>query len=297
MIIVKLMGGLGNQMFQYAAGRRLARANNTDLKLDVSWFSEASAVAASREYALQVFSAVQNIASMDDKTRLKNSLKNKLSVFLKRYLHIMSPLCLQTHIHEKQFHFDPDILHLCGEFYIEGYWQTEKYFKDISGFLISSFRFPPFKDDENKKFADKILNAQNAVFIQVRRGDYLAIADTDKIMCSVEYYKKGAEYIAQRVENPQFFVFSAEDPDWAIKNLNIGFPFEIIGAENTGKEKYYENMHLMSLCRHAVLANSSYSWWGAWLNQNSNKIIVAPDPWFSTDSDIYCDSWVKISRE
>jgi hypothetical protein len=307
--IVRLMGGIGNQMFQYAFGEALSFFTGEEVLFDKLNFEarKKEEIGNSgvdkrgiciKDYELGIFNLNIQFADKKQIKSIKNKPLLKIPQFIRKNLHIKDKVLSDNIAEEKQNTcYEHELLKISGDAYYQGYFQSEKYFKDISGFLISSFRFPPFKDDENKKFADKILNAQDAVFIQVRRGDYLAIADTDKIMCSVEYYKKGAEYIAQRVENPQFFVFSAEDPDWAIKNLNIGFPFEIIGAENTGKEKYYENMHLMSLCRHAVLANSSYSWWGAWLNQNSNKIIVAPDPWFSTNSDIYCDSWVKISRE
>ena len=271
------MGGIGNQMFQYAFGEALSFFTREEVLFDKLNFEarKKEEIGNSgvdkrgiciRDYELGIFDLNIKFADKKQIKKIKNKPLFKISQFIRKKLHIKNKIL------------------------------SEKYFKDISSFLISTFRFPSFKDDENRKLANKILNVQNTVFIQVRRGDYLAIADADKIMCSIEYYKKGAEYIAQRVENPKFFVFSAEDPGWAIKNLNIGFPFEIIGAKNTGKEKYYENMHLMSLCRHAVLANSSYSWWGAWLNQNPNKIIVAPDPWASTNSDICCDSWIKISR-
>ncbi len=309
MKIVRLMGGIGNQMFQYAFGKALSFFNQEEVLFDKLNFEarKKEEIGNSgvdkrgiciKDYELGIFNLNIQFADKKQIKEVKNKPPLKIPQFIRKKLHMGDRILSDNTVQEKQNNcYEPELFKISGDAYYDGYFQSEKYFKDISSFLISAFRFPSFKDDENKKIADKILNAQNAVFIQVRRGDYLATADADRIMCSVEYYKKGAEYIAQRVENPKFFVFSAEDPDWAIRNLLIGFPFEIIGTENVGKEKYYENMHLMSLCRHAVLANSSYSWWGAWLNQNQNKIIVAPYPWFSTNSDICCDSWVKISRK
>lgn len=303
------MGGIGNQMFQYAFGKALSFFTGEEVLFDKLNYKARKKEERGksgvdkkgiciRDYELGIFNLNIQFADKKQIKEVKNKPLLKIPKFIRKKLHIKDTILSNNIVEEKQNNcYEPELFNISGDTYYEGYFQSEKYFKDISSFLISAFRFPFFKDNENQRLADKILNAQNAVFMQVRRGDYLTLAKTNSIMCSVEYYKKGAEYIAQRVENPKFFVFSAEDPDWAIKNLKIGFPFEIIGTENTGKEKYYENMHLMSLCRHAVLANSSYSWWGAWLNQNQNKIIVAPDPWLLNNSDVCCDSWVKISRE
>jgi len=302
------MGGIGNQMFQYAFGEALSFITGEEVFFDKLNFEarKKEEVGNSgvdkkglciKDYELGVFNLKIKFADKEQIKKVKNKPILKIPEYIKK-LYMGEKTLSNNIVEEKQTNcYEPELFTISGDTYYDGYFQCEKYFQYISGYLITSFRFPSFIDDKNKKLADRILNTPNAVFIQVRRGDYLAIKDADRIMCSFNYYKEGAAYIAQRVENPKYFVFSAEDPNWAMKNLNIGFPFEIVGTENTGKEKYYENMHLMSLCRHAILANSSYSWWGAWLNQNHDKIIIAPDPWFLTKSDICCDNWVKIQRE
>jgi len=298
---------MGNQMFQYAFGTAVSFITGEEIIFDRLSFEarKKKEIGNSgvdrkgisiKDYELGIFGLDIHFADRKQIKKVKDKPLLKIPQFVKSKLHIKDGLLTDNIVEEKQINcYEPGLLNIQGDVYYKGYFQTEKYFKDISGFLVSSFGFPPFKDDKNKKLADRILHTRNAVFIQIRRGDYLALSDA--MMCSVEYYRKGVEYIAQRVENPQFFVFSAEDPDWAIKHLNIGFPFEIIGTENAGEERYYENMRLMTLCKHGILANSSYSWWGAWLNRNPNKIIVAPDPWFLEDSDICCDNWVKIPRK
>ena len=105
---------------------------------------------------------------------------------------------------------------------------------------------------------------------------------------------KAVKHIKEHVENPTFFVFCAEDPDYIKNEFNIGCEFKLIGENNKTRETFYENMRLMQACKHCIIANSSYSWWAAWLNENSDKIVIAPSPWMRGDSKIVCDDWVKI---
>ena len=158
--------------------------------------------------------------------------------------------------------------------------------------LIKDFELPPLKEDDvyNKNLIAEIENTCNPVFIHVRRDDYIKLGYS----ITIDYYKKAVEYIKSHVDNPTFFVFCAEDTEYIKNEFNIGCDFKLIGEKNKTRESFYENMRLMKACKHAIIANSSYSWWSAWLNEYNDKIVVAPSPWMNGSDEVICDDWVKI---
>lgn len=281
MIITKLLGGLGNQMFQYAAGRSLAVKHNAEFKLDISEFETYKV----QDYAINNLNIIENISTTKEIKEFKH----------KKFLNLIQ-IKNKKYIKEKGFTFDSDILYLSDNVYLEGYWQSAKYFQSIENIIRQDFKFKTQPQDKNLEFS-KIITNTNSISLHIRRGDYITnpVANSVHGLCSLDYYEKSIDYISQKVENPQFFIFS-DDAQWAKENLNIPFLSTIIDWNKN--ENSYEDMRLMSLCKHNIIANSSFSWWGAWLNQNSDKIVIAPEKWFNTSSidakDLVPENWIKL---
>ena len=285
MIIVKLVGGMGNQMFQYAAGRRLAIKHKTILKLDLSFLLDKTPREnfTYRAYDLDVYNIQENFTSFIDKIKQKLKLINV--------------------IQQPHYHFYKKILSAPDNSYLVGFWQSEKYFIDIEQIIRKDFTLKSDLDYETKKMAEKI-KSLNAVCVHVRRGDFVSNPVANKFhgVCNLEYYLKGIDYIADRVSNPHFFVFS-DDLEWCKKNLQIDYPFTIVSHIYAGKEFEFK-LKLMTLCKHYIISNSSFAWWGVWLNKNLEKIVIAPKKWFNDTSrfndtlintiDLIPETWIRI---
>ena len=291
MIIVKLIGGLGNQMFQYATGRSLAVKHKTVLKLDLSFLLDRTPREnfTYRTYELDVFNIQGNIASPSEINRF---VPNGINIFnyIKRKLKL-TKVITESHLNSYE-----DVLSAPDNSYLDGYWQSEKYFKDIRGIIRSDFSLKPEATSINQEFAKKISSC-NSVSLHIRRGDYVSNTEINKFhgVLTLEYYLKSVIKIADCAENPHFFIFS-DDHDWAKEHLNFGYPLTFITHNSV--ENSYEDLRLMSLCKHNIIANSSFSWWGAWLNENPAKIVVAPRKWFNDSSkntnDLIPNSWIRI---
>ena len=285
MIIIKLNGGLGNQLFQYSLGRKLSIKNNDVFKLDLSDFTKDNP----RSYGLGEFNIIENFASDEDINKIKKSGVWKLVDKLK-------PYCKRSAIKYKGYDFDPNILKLSGNFYLDGYWQSEKYFQDIKNIIRKEVTL---KNPIENKYADLIsqIKNTNSVSIHIRRGDYITNKKFSKVynLLDEKYYQKAVKFIAEKINDPFFFIFS-DDINWVKQNLNIPYPKIFVSGEN--EIKNYEELILMSLCKHNIIANSSFSWWGAWLNQNPSKIVISPDKWFndkiSDAKDLIPPEWIRI---
>lgn len=295
MVIVKLMGGLGNQMFQYAAGRSLAHQLKTQLKLDLSFYKEVNQVVIPREYELKCFRLKVGFVTkkeVDSFHQLSTASLDKLASLLKKLGVNRSRITFR----EKHYHFDPDFFSLRGDVYLEGYWQSEKYFHDIADIIRRDFHLKKPPLGKNKQLAGQITRT-TSVSIHVRRTDYVTDKTTNKFhgTCGLDYYRRCIGLITKRVKKPTFFVFS-DDPDWTKKNLKTKLPTAYV-AHNQGKG--WEDQRLMGLCQHNILANSSFSWWGAWLNSNPAKIVLTPKRWFDqapyNTKDLRPKAWLKIS--
>lgn len=296
MIIVKLMGGLGNQMFQYAAARRLAYIRNAPVKLDVSWFNNIENIDTSRRYELHIFNIKKDFALPEEVEDFKGVKKGAFSWALKKLTSAVFASYHATWIRERHFHFDPAILKLPDNVYLEGFWQSEKYFIDVEGIIREDFTVKIEPDEVNRQIAEIIKNTES-VSIHVRRGDYVTNPITSQYhgTCSMDYYREAVEKIASQVKRIHFFVFS-DEPDWVRKNLKL--PFQVTYVDHNVPDKAYEDMRLISLCKHHIIANSSFSWWGAWLCANPDKMIFAPKKWFNkvemNTADLLSGSWHKI---
>jgi hypothetical protein len=287
MIVVRLYGGLGNQLFQYATGRRLAYVNNTELGLDISDLLKINNKITKRNFELWRYPINARLLNSKEIT-ITNRYKNRIL----RRLPLSRPW---TSYEEKFFNFDPNVLSLNNEVYLDGYWQSPKYFQDIEDILIkelTSTHLMGIKDEaistEIKKF--------NSVSLHVRRGDYVSVQSVAKThgVCTLDYYHESIELIMSRIDSPKFFIFS-DDVEWTRKNLKINAPTEYVS--HNGEETAFQDLRLMSLCQNQIIANSSFSWWGAWLNTNKNKLVVSPKKWFldlRDTGDITPQDWLRI---
>jgi hypothetical protein len=293
-ILAKLRGGLSNQMFQYAAARRLAHNHGTQLLLDVSWFDDIPPGVTPRVFELDALNIRATVANADDiigTSGLRNTAWSQLPIALWRKLRPRFRF-----VAERQFRFDEGVLDLPDGVCLFGYWFSEKYFKDIESLIRSELtvRHPP--QGENARLIAQ-MEATSSVSLHVRRGDYVTVPSVNRIhgTCTPEYYAEAVAHVASRVSDPRFFVFS-DDIEWARRHLPLRYPTEYV-AHNQGA-KSYEDVRLMSHCRHHVIANSGFSWWGAWLNPRPDKIVCAPKFWLADlrhdTTDVVPESWVKL---
>ena len=259
MIIIKLIGGLGNQLFQYALGRNLAYINQTEFKLDITGFETYKLYS----YSLQNFNIVENFATEVEIAKIKKTGLWKLADKLK-------PHYRRSVIKYKGYDFEPNILKLSGNFYLDGYWQSEKYFKDVENIIRKEITLKEPLPDKYEALIDNIKNS-DSVSIHIRRGDYISNKKFSKIynLLDEKYYQRAVKFIAEKISNPRFFIFS-DDIEWAKRNLDIPYPKIFVSGENEMKD--YEELILMSLCKHNITANSSFSWWGLGLIKTLPKL-------------------------
>ncbi len=292
-VYTSLIGGLGNQMFQYAAGRALALRRNSPLRLDISSFASHRM---HQGFELQrVFACPVETASAPDIDRL---LGWQSRPFFRRLLArpAFAALRRDALVVEPHFHYWPGIDEAPRDCYLAGYWQSEKYFRDQAPAIREDFAFRVPLSEQNQRMADAIAR-ETAISLHVRRGDYVSSQQTNAThgTCSPDYYRAAIRYVAERAENPSFFIFS-DDMDWTRRQLRLDFPCRYV-EHNKGAESY-NDMRLMTLCRHHILANSSFSWWGAWLAANLSRVVVAPQRWFAhashDSSDLIPESWVRL---
>lgn len=289
MIIVKLMGGLGNQMFQYALGRRLAHDIGCKLKLDVSNYSEYR----DRSFQLHYFNIRAAVAT---KRELDIVFGRGLGGRLFSYVVKCAPSLCPEVIHEKGQRFDRSILISARRTYLSGFWQSEEYFRDIAEIIRGDFTLKEPPDPLNAGMLKKIQDC-NAVAVHIRRGDYVADSHARTILGTMptEYYRQAMERMAKQVQDPHFFVFSDDSP-WVKCNFDLPFPMTIVDHNPT--ERAHLDLFLMSQCRHQIISNSTFGWWGAWLNISSDKIVLAPKVWFRDEDydsrDVIPAGWVRI---
>lgn len=293
MIIVKLQGGLGNQMFQYAIGRQLSIINNTNLKLDLTFLLDRTPREhlTFRNYELGAFQINPLIAEKSE-VRLFN--QNDPISRIKR-LFARTKL-----VREKNLRFQSTILNSGDQLYLNGYWQCEKYFDAIRTELLNDFTLKDYSLSELHKNHLRIIesiNKTNSVSVHFRRGDYVSDKITNSFhgTCSIQFYQDAIKLMAKQVQSPHFFLFS-DDPEWILKNRIINdFPTTVVTTSNM-----HHDMYLMSLCKHNIIANSSFSWWGAWLNRNPEKMVIAPKRWFAKDElnpqtqDLIPQNWIRL---
>jgi hypothetical protein len=282
-ITVKLLGGLGNQLFQYACARNLADIHKTNLKLDVSGYDEEPN---GRKYMMDYFNISASIAPPGELIPHHDIISEFIFKFHKPTNYFV----------EKHFHYDHAIKILRNGTYLDGYWQSEKYFKRIEPIIRREFTVITPPSIKNQKIIDKIKSCES-ISLHVRRGDYVTDPKTNTLYgtCPQEYYEKAIEQIKEKIKHPAYFIFS-DDPMWTRSNMITGYPQTIVDIN--GVDNVHEDLRLMSYCKHHIIANSSLSWWGAWLSNHQKKIVIAPKKWFNNyhkdEQDIIPERWVKI---
>lgn len=291
-IVSQIIGGLGNQMFQYAVGRALSLRLGQPLRLDISGFA---GYGLHHGFELQrVFNCHAELATEAD---VRDILGWQFSTGIRRVVErpVMAAFRRHGFVVEPHFHYWPGISQAPRDCYLTGYWQSEKYFCEVSSIIRADFTFKVPLTKRNAEIAAQI-GQVNAVSLHVRRGDYARNPKTMAThgLCTLDYYQAAIRYVSDRVEQPYFFVFS-DDIAWVKDNLKMDFPCQYVD-HNQGAESY-NDMCLMSLCRHHIIANSSFSWWGAWLNTRPEKIVIAPQRWFANDNkvaDLFPSGWVTL---
>lgn len=290
MIIVKVTGGLGNQMFQYAMYKSLEKKGK-HVKLDSTSYYNVKKE--HNGYELErVFDIKPNKPNKED---LKKFDENNISILdrIKRKFFGDKKFVYDT----KEYVFNENIYKLKNS-YLNGYWQSIKYFEGIEEDIRKDFKFKKELDNKNLEILNEIENS-NSVSIHIRRGDYMT-PENYKIYGNIatpKYYKESIKLIEEKIENPTFFVFS-NDMEWVKENIQINSRVFYVDI-NSGDDSY-KDMQLMSKCKHNIIANSSFSWWGAWLNENKNKIVVAPKKWINRDDvdsdniELFCENWTLL---
>lgn len=288
MIITRISGGLGNQMFQYAIAKSMAKKNNDIFKLDISFYPKQIL----RKYELNYFNIEENIASKEECENLRGSeefiykVKNKLGLDINR----PKPYTFENNITL----FDKELYDKNGDIYLDGFWQNENYFKSIREVIINDFTPKNrISNEANKHLHD--ITSVNSVSLHIRRGDYVADEHTSSVhgICGLDYYNNAIEYISDKIENPAFYIFS-DDIAWCKENFD--FIKNKIFIDDT--KSAIDDLELMKNCKHNIIANSTFSWWGAWMNTNDKKIVIAPKVWFIDEKwknlSIALNDWIKI---
>ena len=266
-------------MFQYAAGRALALRRGTGLRLDLGWLAPASRFV----YELGVFDLDVGLT-----WDYRNTRRERLRELLR-----LAPPARRQDWRREGFRFDPRVIDLPASARLVGYWQSEKYFEDHADVIRADFAFQDPLDDRNAACAREIADV-TAVAVHVRRGDYVTDPGARALLGALplDYYVAAAGVIRDRARDVRFFVFS-DDPAWCRANLDLGDPTTFV-THNQGRG--HDDLRLMTLCRHHIIANSSFSWWGAWLGQSEGQIVVAPRTWGAAGDagDVVPDRWCRL---
>lgn len=293
MIIVHLCGGLGNQMFQYAAGLAVAWRRGSEVKFDTKWFDTAhvhQGLELRRVFGLELPEASSTDLRKVLGVCARPAVRRLVS---RRLLRVLRPKAL---VIEPHFHYWTGIEHLPDDVYLQGYWQSEKYFSCIAGTIRQRFRFIEPLDSRNAALIDEMQSCVS-VSLHIRRGDYYANPQAMRVhgVDLSEYYPAAVATMVEKTGAERFYVFS-DDPQWVLEHLRLPVPYTVV--DNNRGAASYRDMQLMSACRHHIIANSSFSWWGAWLNPRSDKIVIAPRRWFNVDDfdtrDLYCPGWLVL---
>lgn len=265
MIIIKMNGGLGNQLQQYALYEKF-RTLGKEVKLDISWFYKDMGKASRRDLELEYFPHAAFEACTGEEYRSVLGKRNYFKKVTEKLKITKSPLYIEHQMYDETIFFMENKI-------LEGYWACEAYYGDIMEELRKKLQFPEIKNLKNQKMKEKML-VTNSVSIHIRRGDYLTEENNRMFggICTDAYYETAIRYMKENIENPQFFVFS-DDPVYA-REAYRGEEFTIVDI-NHGKDSYWD-MYLMSCCKHNICANSTFSFWGARLNTYEEKIMVRP---------------------
>lgn len=295
MIIIQILGGLGNQMFSYACGRAVADRLKTDLVLDLSSYAKYY-----RKYSLSRFNIIDT-----QKNDMKKTIKiiKYGDIFLQRYFasHFTYQLNGIKPIFENGSAYNKSIEEVEDNSYLQGYWGSEKYFSNIKEEIRKEFTLREKISDNSAMWCERIKRENCTVSMHIRRGDYINVAANKNIFESLqsEYYQKAINLIKEKCDVSAIFVFS-NDILWCREHLKFDIP--VYYVDGNDEDNGHEDLYLMSQCTHNIIANSTFSWWGAWLNNNENKIVICPkrfyklnDKWHDS-TDLCPKEWISIDN-
>jgi hypothetical protein len=291
MVIQNITGGLGNQMFQYAFIYAQSQNRNTLFKLDTSGFETYSL----RNFTLNQYNLKNITASINEIEQLKFKHESTLERLTRKLQHKPRPLA-SSYYKEPSMKFDPNVFSQNGNIYFDGYWQSERYFDNYRDELLDQFTLKSSIQEKTKKYLEIIFSC-SSISLHIRRGDYVTNTKTNSIhgTCDISYYRKAISRVMMNIKQPNFFIFS-DDLTWAKDNLSINEPTTFVELDHEFSD--CDEMFLMSQCKHNIIANSSFSWWGAWLNTNPKKIVIAPLYWFRDETlksnDMIPASWIRL---
>lgn len=300
LVIVRLLGGLGNQMFQYAFGRSMSILHKRELKFDLGFYRNQNAKWALRTYDLDNFNIQISSATDKELRPFKKYLQqNPISKLLRRVSSVI-PVRLKSYIFEpygQNFSFDKRLLEAKFRLkvYLDGFWQTEKYFLGIEEIIRKDFTFKELPSETNRKMLEEIASV-NSVAIHIRHGDNATKIAAHHGVLPLEYYQTAAQELVKTVGEPHFYIFS-DDPAWAKDNLKLNYPASFVN--HNGEEKHHEDLRLMAACKHQIIGNSTFSWWGAWLGKKAGQIVYAPSRYHINTpiamNDYYPSDWNLVS--
>lgn len=287
MILCRLSGGLGNQLFQYAASRHLADVHQTELVLDTYWYEHMPKLDTPRTFELARYPVrARKVTKSEALWCLLHGgrVTRRLGFLPRRW----------SHFSEKGLGFDAHFLRLPDNTYVDGYWQSFRYFESAAESLRSELWPSAPLGDKDQVVAQTVRESQS-ISIHVRRGDYVSsTAAAQHGVCGLDYYRNAVQYMQNRDPAARFFVFS-DDPMWTKKNLIL--PADTYFVDHNDSSRAFQDLRLMSMCKHHITANSSFSWWGAWLSSAANKLVVSPKQWFADGRDTSSLSpadWVRL---
>lgn len=295
MIVTELSGGLGNQMFQYALGRVLSLKHDAELLFDITPFDYQPHTNTKRTFELDVYNVPGTIAPKSIVERWGRP--NRYKIILNHYLNLGLNPYPKNYIKEDGHVFHPEILTTPDNIYLSGYWQSEKYIVSERSTLISDFTARSTQISPTNKKLSAAIASSESVSLHVRRTDYVTNPSSNAFhgVCDLNYYHQAMSRMERKVKKPTYFVFS-DDPVWARGNIKSRHKLVFV-THNQGRDAH-EDLRHMANCKHNITANSSFSWWGAWLNTHTDRLVISPKRWFNTNQvntkDLIPTQWVKI---
>jgi hypothetical protein len=291
LIITRFTGGLGNQLFQYSAGYALSKHLQTDLQLDISAYRN-------RSFDLFLFPNIKQQGYKELKSIDSMTAFPSLFSILSRYTSRIYPYFFRNYFNDKGFCYKADFWKQVDGCYLDGLWQTEQYFLQHRSSLLKLFSAENSLSEDSLWLKEQIQKSENTVSVHIRRGDYIQNPRTLKLhgVLDKSYYFHSMSDLKSKFKNPVYYIFS-DEIEW-VKAAFDDWPFQMVFVDDFSTKKAHEDMILMSLCKHNIIANSSYSWWGAWLNKNGYKQVIAPLNWFAglkkDTKDLIPGSWTRM---
>jgi hypothetical protein len=293
-IVAQIINGFGNQLFQYATAKQVAKRLGSTLKLDLSAFQRLDFT---WQYQLGYFKEFEIATEQELYSVADPYIYHTPGFGFTKKLSVPS-FQSSTHFLERTTLYQPEIKLLTGDQYLEGYFQSDKYISEIRDELLAEFKVQP-RGTIDLALLEKIKNS-NSIAVHIRRGDYATNADISKTygVCSSAYYQQAINHIKERVVDAQLFIFS-NDIEWCRRELNFDIPVNYVSGLFEPPMDFY----LMSACKHFVIANSTFSWWAAWLGESLDKIVAEPKSFFANfqhmfpdlpEPDLSVDDWVKF---